>query len=463
MNPSRRRFIKQSVAGLAGASFLGSSVALPKITFAASGSEALLKKDTGLPESATVDRLPLGWHKKQVGKLKEKMEEQSVDAIWLRDPMNILYFTGLHFTTTERPFSVVLPVKGDAVIWFYPGLDRDLVESWWKTDGDYYFDYLHADKGYPNKDAVVQGPTVDLFSWQLAGIKKRGFGDKTIGVDNEWTPSAMAKIQQVIPQASWKTIEDTCMDFRMVKTPEELQLWQRAYDYFSKIHAFARDYILEHGTDLTDYKVAKETEAYGVDLIMKDIKRDGKPHTAVGVGVGIGVRSGTGCAYPHPNQFHHNKIKKGDSLQVAGGVTIGGYGGELYRYYQILPSDDWRDRCWQTVTDTINIMLEEGVAGRTCSNIAYKVHQHQVKNGVAKLVYHRPGHGMGIEGHQPPWLALGDYTMLREGMIFSVEPGLYDSQKGFGYNPSDALLICKDRGRLMGSVPVTKEWMYLKL
>ena len=41
-------------------------------------------------------------------------------------------------------------------------------------------------------------------------------------------------------------------------------------------------------------------------------------------------------------------------------------------------------------------------------------------------IYHRPAHGMGMEGHQPPYLALGDYTMLEPGMIFSVEPGLYD-------------------------------------
>jgi Xaa-Pro dipeptidase len=463
MNQSRRRFIKSSLTGLASASLIGGVQTLPSLAEEKGNSESMLKKDAGLPEPATFDRLPLSWHKKQVAKLKQKMEELEVDAVWLRDPLNITYFTGLHFTTTERPFSVVLPVKSDAVIWFYPGLDRDLVESWWKTDGDYYFDYLHADKGFPNKDEVVQGPTVDLFEWQLNSIRKRGFGEKAIAVDNEWAPSAMSKIQQVTPKASWKNIGDVCMDFRIVKTPEELQLWQRAYDYFSKMHAFARDYILQHGTDLTDYKVGKETEEYGVDLVMKDIKRDGRPHNAVGITVGIGVRSGTGTAYPHPNQFHHNKIRKGDALQVAGVVFIGGYGGELYRYYQILPSDAWRDKVWQVVTDTVHIMEQEGVAGRTCSNMAYKVHQHQVKNGVGKLVYHRPGHGQGMEGHQAPWLSLGDYTMLREGMTFSVEPGLYDSQKGFGYNPSDTLLIGTDRGRLMGSVPYTKEWMYLKL
>jgi len=462
MSTSRRKFIQSSIAGIATASLMGTSNALPLLAQGAK-SEGMLKKDTDLPQPATFDRLPLAWYKKQVEKLKGKMREKQVDAIWLRDPLNITYFTGYFFVSTERPYSVLIPVEKDAIYWFHPGLDRDLIESWWKTDSDYYFDYLHAEGGFPNKKTNEQGPTVDLFEWQLKGIKKYGYGDKTIGVDNEWTPSASGKIQTVLPKASWKTIDDECMNFRIVKTPEELQLWQRAYDYFSKIHAFARDYILEHGTDVTDYQVAMTTQEYGVDLVMKDIKHDNKPHNAVGITVDIGVRTGLGCAYPHPNQFFYNKIKKGDSLQVSGGVTIGGYGGELYRYYQILPSDDWKDKVWQVVTDTVHIMLEEGVAGRTCSNVAAKVHAHQIKSGVAHLVYHRPGHGQGMEGHQPPWLALGDYTMLREGMTFSVEPGLYDAEKGFGYNPSDTLLIGTDRGRLMSSVPVTKEWMYLKL
>jgi len=68
-----------------------------------------------------------------------------------------------------------------------------------------------------------------------------------------------------------------------------------------------------------------------------------------------------------------------------------------------------------------------------------------------------------MEGHQPPWLALGDYTVLEEGMMFSVEPGLYDSERGFGYNPSDNLLVTKKKGILMSSVPYSREWMILKL
>jgi len=48
-------------------------------------------------------------------------------------------------------------------------------------------------------------------------------------------------------------------------------------------------------------------------------------------------------------------------------------------------------------------------------------------------------------------------------MTFSVEPGLYDPENNFGYNPSDNLLVTNKKGVLMGSVPYTKEWMVFKL
>jgi Xaa-Pro dipeptidase len=240
-------------------------------------------------------------------------------------------------------------------------------------------------------------------------------------------------------------------------------LTQRAMNYFSRIHAFARDYILEKGTDITDFEVGHAAVEYGTDLIMKDIKRNGKPHNAVGISVGISCRTGVGTSFPHPNQFFHKKIEKGDALQVAGVVRIGGYGGELYRYYQVLPWDSHREKLWQVVTDSVRIQEEESKAGNTCSQVAFKIHQRQVKSGVEKYIYHRPAHGEGMEGHQAPWLALGDYTVLEKGMTFSVEPGLYDPENSFGYNPSDNLLVTEKKGVLMGSVPYTKEWMVLKL
>ena len=101
----------------------------------------------------------------------------------------------------------------------------------------------------------------------------------------------------------------------------------------------------------------------------------------------------------------------------------------------------------------------------TCSELAYKVHDFQIKQGMADYIYHRPCHGQGqfYAGHQPPFIALGDDSVIEAGMMFSVEPGLYDAENGIGVNPSDILLIQDDGAVFMTRVPWTREWAFLNL
>jgi Xaa-Pro aminopeptidase len=66
-------------------------------------------------------------------------------------------------------------------------------------------------------------------------------------------------------------------------------------------------------------------------------------------------------------------------------------------------------------------------------------------------------------GHQPPFLALGDHTVIEEGMTFSVEPSLYDEKSGIGINPSDRLLVLRDRSVLMSRIPFSREWSSLRV
>src|SRR5258707_13389725 len=89
--------------------------------------------------------------------------------------------------------------------------------------------------------------------------------------------------------------------------------------------------LLQHGTDRTNSAIAAAATKHGVDLVRADISRDGAPHTAVGIEIEVGCRVGRSTAYPPPNQFLHNKITRGQALQIEGGVHIAGCGGEMYR------------------------------------------------------------------------------------------------------------------------------------
>ncbi len=429
----------------------------------AGGSERRLEARPDHPHPATFDRLGEPWYRAAIGRLQEKLKEAGIDAVLLTDRWNIIYFTGLFHTTTERPFAILIPAEGMNLTWFHPGLDRDLVGTWWIQDRESYFDLKHAKDSFPNEGRVREGDAVDLTRWMWVGIRKRGFAEKTIGLDATFDDKYREAVADVAPKAALRKVDEICMKMRMVKTPEEIALTQRAMNYWSRMHAFARDSILERGTDAVDYEIAQATMAYGADLIMKEIKRDGRPHSAVGIEIDVGVRSGVGTAFPHPNQFLYNKVEKGHALQVAGVVKIGGYGGELYRAFQIHPHDAHREKVWEAHTESCRIQQEESKAGVACSHVAKAVHDYQVKMGMQKYIYHRPAHGEGSEGHQPPYIALGDFTTLEEGMTFSNEPGLYDPENGFGYNHSDNVLVTAKGGVPMGSVPMTKEWCFLRL
>jgi Xaa-Pro aminopeptidase len=428
-------------------------------------SARMLAANPKQPQAATYDRLPLEWHHSTVKRFQERLLELGLDGALVTDPWNIIYLTGLFFTTTERPFACFIPAREVSVHWFYPGLDKALVKGWWFDSGDYYYDFPHAEGGYPDQGKVVTGPAVDLVEWQLRGIEKRGFGDKAIGLSESPSAKKLERMRSILPKARFEEVGDILVKMRRVKTPEELALSQRAYNYFSQIHAWTRDYILQHGTDLTDYKIAKAAEEYGTDLVLKDIKRDGHPHSAVGISIGISCRTGVGTAYPHPNQFHHNRIQKGQALQIAGGVGIGGCGGELYRAFLLAPWTDHQKKVWTVSRDSCLMQKDLSREGVACSTVAYEIHKHQVREGVQKYVYHRPAHGMGMEGHQPPYLALGDYTMLEPGMVFSVEPGLYDPDNGFGVNFSDGFVV-QAGGKpslQMSRLPWSEEWCLVKL
>jgi Xaa-Pro dipeptidase len=410
------------------------------------GSEALLRPDPAHVEPAPLgyDRLPLSWHQARARTLKIRLANRGIGAILLGNDQNAVYYSGCFRGSGERSTWIVFRTdEEDTIYWYSPGIDRDLIESWWCTENEHYFCFPHAEGGFPNRGEVVQGPRVDLFEWMLEGLRRRGLGGEAIGTDWTLSEGQIASVRRIIPGTRFVNIQADCLAMQQVKTPEELALIQRAFGYFDRIHAFARDYILERGTDLTDFELGQALQAFGIELLMKDVKRDGRPHTAVGIDVTAQyVRAGVASAYPHPNQFFHQKIQRGQTVYVNTDILLGGLGGECYRNYLIGPWTADQERMWEVVAECVEIQEE-----------------------MAEHIYHRPAHGQGqfFAGHQPPFIALGDYTPLEEDMTFSMEPGLYDAARGFGINPSDNLRVTATRGVRFSSVPFSREWSFLEV
>jgi Xaa-Pro dipeptidase len=447
-----------------------------------------------LPDPAPFHRLPLACYQQKTAALLAEARERGIDGgIFLTNRWNIIYATGLFHSATERPFACFLPAdQHDAIIWFHPYLDTELVESWWCTQSFSYFDFPEAEGGAPPQGLLGHERFVDLYRWWGTVLSELGYGAKTIGVDSggaaelglmpgwEARPNydffavdkpvpfrprdgALGQMAAAMPEARLVDVHDIIVRHRAEKDELETSIAQRALDYLSEIHAFTREYILQRGHGILDWEIASTARLWGMHRIMRDVPSSGLPHETAGIELRVTCRAGVATAYPHPNQLNWHPIEPGDALQFETILNLGGYGGELFRSFLIGPSTSWQEKVWTVHTRAYEIQAEESFAGNTGAAVAKAVHSHQIESGCAHLVYHRPGHGQGSEGHQPPYHALGDHTMLRAGMHFSNEPGLYDIANGFGFNHGNMILVGEARGLQMGTAPATKEWCLLTL
>ncbi len=502
---TRREFVRYAGAGLSGSAVTGAKTVWPDEramarAAAATDSFVLLRHEQQrrrgeLPPATGEHRLPLSWYKAKARSLKDEARARGVDGgILLTQRWNIIYATGLLHSTTERPFACFLPMDDDdGLIWLNPYLDQQLVNTWWASDIHAYFDYPHAAGSAPNAGQVTQGSTVNLYQWWGETLNRLGYGGTTIGIDSgasseigvlpgqeraprvdmsgrfdqpgrhRPTGGKFGIMADALPRAQFVDVYDILVRQRTVKDEMENRLTQRAMDYFSEVHAFVRNYIIERGTGTIDWEIENAARLWGMHRIMQDIPQMGELHDAVGIELNVSCRTGLKTAYPHPNQVSWNRIEPGHALQFAGVARIGGYGGEQYRSFLFAPWTDWQKHVWDVHTRSYYIQAEQSFTGNTCSNVAKAVHDYQVVNDCAGLIYHRPGHGEGMEGHQPPYQSLGDYTVLQAGMHFSNEPGLYDPENGFGFNHSNNILVSDGRGRQMGTAPCNDEWCLLEL
>ncbi|HXE91129.1 MAG TPA: Xaa-Pro peptidase family protein [Terriglobales bacterium] len=457
----RRKFLKSSSVALAGA-----ALAAPDTARAMMRAENQAGKlpTTEYPPLTGPFRLPAEWYQATTRRFQQKLVEQKLDGAVITSSDNIQYLTGAFATTTERAIWLFVPAKGDPAI-FYPGLDRDLWQTWWIKDGEWYFDYHHH--GPYNRVVWTAGPTADLFAWMLEGLEKRGHGSSRIGFEARLSDDEAASLRKTTPQmkAEWKTVADTLLRMRQVKTEEELALCRVGIALHDRMMDFARSYILAYGTDATDFEVGHAASGFGAAELSKYLKLDGRPHTGVGVDVGFGCRTGVSTAYPHPNQFFFKKIERGDAIQIAAGVRIGGYGGEGYRAMQIAGPGvgDLHRKMWEVHTAMTLEQQKLMKAGTPCNVVGEGVLKLAKDAGLEKYVYHRPAHGEGSEGHQAPYLALGDTMVLEENMTFSNEPGLYNPEGGFGYNHSNLVRVTKTGGEQFNQTPLTKEWCWITI
>ncbi len=166
---------------------------------------------------------------------------------------------------------------------------------------------------------------------------------------------------------------------------------------------------------------------------------------------GIRGQVGEHSAYPHSLSIER-PIAKGDIIGTGASADVYGYHSELERNLFVGEPDE-RVKKYHTIALEMQDAAIEAIApGKRCSEADKASRRIARERGVENLLLHHTGHGMGLEGHEAPFLDIGDNTVLQPGMVLSVEPGLYVSGLG-GFRHSDTIVIKEDGAEVLNKYP----------
>lgn len=387
------------------------------------------------------DRLPPDWYRRKISQVQEEMAGRKLDALVLLNAHNVVYTTGYFHLPTERPLAVLIGKSGDPTL-FIPGLETDQVKLWWVKDFEAYFDF--------------PGP-VNRVRWIFEQVSKRGLQTARIGVE-EATPSRMHEITLGAPNAEIVAAGDLIEHMRWVKDEEELKVMRRAM-YFCDFYVQAgREFVQSHGS-VSENEILKASADALADKMGSELKE------VVGVGIdppfGGLVPFGKRSAFPHAVPSR-DRIRKGDALILSFGTQVGGYYVEDERSFVIGKPSDYAKRLYDAMLAAHDTGVENMKEGAIAEDVDKKALDQIRKAGFEKFLKHRTGHGIGLEGHESPWIAEGDKTILKPGMTFSCEPGVYDPEWG-GFRHSDTVIVGSAKGEVINKYPTRLEEMMIEI
>ncbi|MEY8117831.1 M24 family metallopeptidase [Falsihalocynthiibacter sp. BN13B15] len=347
-------------------------------------------------------------------RLRHRAAKAGLDGLLLLRAPNIAYTSGLFLSANERPMGLWLPVAGEPVL-FMPELERE-------NAGDTGIADLRCYEEFPGTHHPVL--------WMLDEI-----GQCTIGID-----ALSAELLDVARDRMVRIdLTDHAMHERTIKTPEELVLIREAArfadSFLVRLHAEGGNIIGQGGTE-QDLMADAMAHARGALFAKHGVAFAGTP-----MGITASVHSGPRAALPHGTVLPRQPLHR--ETVIAGiGASLGGYhaeSGVTLIVGEISPKQRQIMQAMERCNDAAVAAL---AAGETCEKVDMAAADALRSAGLGAAIRHRIGHGMGLEGHEAPWLAPGDATRTLHNMVFSNEPGVY--RPGIdGYRTINTMIFTK--------------------
>jgi Xaa-Pro aminopeptidase len=371
-------------------------------------------------------------HKSRIEKIRDRLKRARVAALYLTNPTRILYATGFSHISTERPLALVIPTEGP-IFMMGPHLEEDHV----KRESS-LIDEFASYPDYPGKVHPIRHFAKVLVRKGLAS--SRIATDSMNGAAGGWGYRGPS-LQDILKESKLVEGGEFVDNLRLVKSRQEIRLLQESARWSEKAHDILMENIVPGAHDaIVGVKASLET-------LRNMIKKFGGRYQQLKWGLSpvvIGCRGqvGPGGAIPHA-VFSPRKIRRGDVLVTEAGVEIGGYTSELERTVIVGKVGQKEKKYFDAMLSAQDAALESFKPGASCSRVDATARKAIEETGLASALRHHVGHGIGLDGHEPPWLDPGESTTMKIGMVFSCEPGLY--VPGFaGFRHSDTIEITKN-------------------
>jgi Xaa-Pro aminopeptidase len=275
------------------------------------------------------------------------------------------------------------------------------------------------------------GETDDAYALGTDGI--RG----PVAVSDTMIAMHVLRLQAALGSPSEMTLASAVLrELRMIKDPDEIALLRLA--------AQAADRVVAR---IAAGRLVGRTEADVSREVRERLVAEGHAEATFAI-----VGSGPNSASPH-HDASDRVISAGEPIVLDIGGVLGGYGSDITRTLWVTGGDATKgpDERFRHLFDVLHHAQAAAIAavrpGIACEAIDGAARTPIEGEGYGEAFFHRTGHGIGLEGHEDPYLVAGNDLALREGMAFSVEPGIYLTGQ-YGARIED-IVVCGPDGPLV--------------
>jgi Xaa-Pro dipeptidase len=343
------------------------------------------------------------------------MVANGMDAVYIEAGSSLSYFTGVRWGRSERMMAAVLPVRGD-IAYVCPAFEEPRLRSLLTIGDD-----VRAWEEHESPFLRVRQILDDC-----------GLACGTLGMEESVRFFLFDGIREAAPGVSFVSADPVVLGCRVIKSPAEITLMQRAMDITAAAYQACIP-RLEAG--MTPREFGRLSAA---------------AHSTLGVRGGIGAQFGEGTAYPHGSD-QDARLKEGDVVLMDGGCTVEGYHSDISRTIVFgEPSQRQRD-VWELEKAAQAAAFAAAQVGAPCEAVDAAARKVITDAGFGPGYQvpglpHRTGHGIGLDVHECIHLVRGNTTPLAPGMCFTNEPmiAIYGE---FGVRIEDCMYITADGPR----------------